>query len=197
MTEIINEINSFINNKYAGYLLKNYGFCELMKKTSTNSEQPMPVTIPDRLQVSIDDNYQIITWIRWIDDTSYETDDEWSFGTRIEKKGTIPLRIVFANKVELGENMVFDFAKSFPQRIQLSGYKYIFSDGIPRINPDHETIYTTELGNTVYERHRFPWNIYVVDVSIEFIECAPISLTVDTTDITVDSSLITVDAITI
>lgn len=171
MTDIIDEINSFINTKYAAYLLKNFGFCELMSKTSLNSQQPMPVTIPDRLQVSLDDNYQIITWIRWIDDTSFETNEDWSFGTRMARQGVLPLRIVFANKVELGENLVFDFVNSFPQKLSVTGYQYVYSENIPIINPDHETIYNTELGNTVYERHRFPWNIYVVDVSIEFIEC--------------------------
>lgn len=171
MTEIINSINEFLSIKYKNYLLKNFGLSEIMHKTAKNSDQPMPVTIPDRLQVSLDDTKEIITWIRWQDKTRYETNDDWSFGVKQSKVGVLPLRFIFCHKSDLGEDLVFDFINSFPEFLDVTGFQFVFTSSTPQIDPDHETIYNTELGKTVYEKHRFTWNVYAIDFSFEFIQC--------------------------
>lgn len=175
MTALIDRINGHINNYFSTYTLKTWGFCELMKKSAGEGkvEQPMPVTIPDRKQVSILDNYQIVTWIRQAERVTYEGNEDWSFGKKEARLANIPLRIVFANKTSLAdsENLVYDFVQNFPSKFSISGYRLVFTNETPSVDPDHEAIYREELGNTVYEKHRFTWNIYAVNITIQFIEC--------------------------
>jgi hypothetical protein len=171
MTEIIEAIDSWTLNRYSAYQTKLYGFCELMRKTSGGADQIMPVTIPDRVQVSIDDRYNFITWIRWAQPATYEVNDEWSFGKDEARYGTLPIRLVLAHRTTLGEDLVFDFINAFPNKFSVPGFQIVFIDGSPAIDPDHETIYTTELSNTVYEKHRFTWNIYVLNINVQFLEC--------------------------
>jgi hypothetical protein len=152
MTEIIEAIDAWTLGRYGIYTEKLFGFCELMRKSAGGTEQPIPVTIPDRLPVAIDDRYNFITWIRWTAPVSYEANSEFSFGKEEARQGNLPLRIILAHKTTLGEDLVF-------------------SEASPTIDPDHETIYTTELGNTTYEKHRFTWNIYVLNVTMQFLEC--------------------------
>ena len=55
-------------------------------------------------------------------------------------------------------------------KFTIEGYKFVNITGY-NINPDHENIYLTELGNNSYDKHRFPWNLYTVDISLNFIQC--------------------------
>lgn len=175
MTSIIEAITEYATNSFLYLRTKNFGFCELMFKTVTidgvETSQPMPVTIPDRKQVALDNKYDFMTWIRWVEPVRFDYNDDWSFGRTQAEEGQLTLRIVVAHKVTLGENLIFTFARGLPRELELPGYKYIFMNGRPVINPDHESIYNTELGKTVYEKHRFAWNIYTVDVIFNFIEC--------------------------
>jgi len=171
MTDIIEAIDAWTASRYSQYTQKLWGFCELMRKTSNDKTQFMPVTIPARKQVSIDDRYQFITWIRWTDNLNYEQDTEWSFGKFEAQRAKLPLRIVLAHRTTLGENIVFDFVENLPQRFNVPGYKFVFTSDTPVIDPNHETIYTTELSETVYEKHRFDWNIYVINLTLEYIAC--------------------------
>jgi hypothetical protein len=151
--------------------VKSWGFAELVKreaKGKKESTQPIPMTIngtPDRVKISLDDRLNFISWIRWIApvQTFEDPDDGW--GLRIRRRKRIPLRVVVAHKVELGEDLIFDLARSLPGKLMLSGYEFVYIDQYS-IDPDHETIYRTELGETVYEKHRFPWNLYVINVDI-------------------------------
>jgi hypothetical protein len=171
MTEIIEAIDAWTLGRYGIYTEKLFGFCELMRKSAGGTEQPIPVTIPDRLPVAIDDRYNFITWIRWTAPVSYEANSEFSFGKEEARQGNLPLRIILAHKTTLGEDLVFDFMNAFPSKFNVPGFQFVFSEASPTIDPDHETIYTTELGNTTYEKHRFTWNIYVLNVTMQFLEC--------------------------
>lgn len=171
MTNIIEAIDAWTANRYSSYSQKLWGFCELMHKTSSGKDQVMPITIPERKQVSLDDRYQFITWIRWTENVSYEVDEDWSFGKIQQRKSKLPLRIVLAHKVILGENIVFDFIENLPVQFKIDGFKFVFVGDSPSIDPNHETIYTTELSDTVYEKHRYDWNIYVINLGVEYISC--------------------------
>jgi hypothetical protein len=171
MTEIIEAIDSWTANRYSSYTQKLWGFCELMHKSANGKEQVMPVTIPERKQVSLDDKYQFITWIRWADILNYEQDDDWSFGKIEQQRAKLPLRIVLAHKVSLGENIAFDFVQNLPNQFKITGFKFVFVGDRPSIDPNHEAIYITELSDTVYEKHRFDWNIYIINLGIEYIVC--------------------------
>lgn len=81
----------------------------------------------------------------------------------------MPLRIVIAHRVELGEDIVHELAEAIPESIFVDGFDYVWPQQFS-IDPDHETIYRTELGETVYESHRFPWNLYVINLDVDYIE---------------------------
>lgn len=180
MTAIIEAITDYANDSYQYLRTKNFGFCELMYKSAKDSKgvlqgatgsQPIPVTIPERKQVALNDKYDFMTWVRWVEPARFDFNENWSFGRTESEEGSLTLRIVVAHKVTLGENLIFTFARGLPRQLELSGYKYVFMNGRPQINPDHEGIYRTELGETVYEKHRFTWNVYAIDVTFNFIEC--------------------------
>jgi hypothetical protein len=133
------------------------------------------VTIPGRQQVSLDDRYNFITWMRWIQPATYEASEDWSFGKSEARVGTVPIRLVLAHITTLGEDLVFDFINAFPSKFEVSGYQFVFVDGRPSIDPDHEVIYTAELSNTVYEKHRFNWNIYLLNINVQFLECVELT----------------------
>lgn len=177
MTSIIEAIDAWTLNRYDHYNEKLYGFCELMRKTAGENSAPQvfPVTIPGRKQVSLDDRYNFITWIRWENPATYEDSEEWSFGDSEARVGSIQLRLILAHRVELGEDLVFDFINAFPSKFTVSGYQFVFVEGRPSIDPDHEAIYTAELGNTVYEKHRFNWNLYALNITVQFLECVELT----------------------
>jgi hypothetical protein len=174
MTEIIQAIDNYSADYLSDYTLKNYGFCELMKKSSKGTEQLMPVTISTREQVSIDDRYEAITWVRWISPTSYENNEDFSFGKSEARVGSIPIRLVLAHKSELGEGIALGYVNSLPSKFTVSGYKFVFTSASLSVDPDHEAIVQAELGPELYaayEKHRFTWNLYIVNINIQFLQC--------------------------
>lgn len=155
--------------------VKNWRFVELANRVSkgnkTTSKQPIPMTINgtgDREQISLDDAYQFIFWIRWVSPMQSILNEEDSWGLREGKRFTLPLRLVVAHKVELGENLILDLVNGLPENIIVNGFDYVFLNSSVSVDPDHEQIYLTELGKTVYEQHRFDWNVYVVNINVEF-----------------------------
>lgn len=179
MTNIIEAIDDWTQDRYAAYNTKLFGFCELMHKTAGEGkeDQVFPVTIPGRQQVSIKDTYDFITWIRWIQPATYEVSEDWTFGNSEARVGVLPLRIVLAHKTSLGENLVFDFINAFPSKFDVDGFQFVFTNAALSADPDHETIVNTELGPAnyiVYEKHRVTWNVYVINVNAQFMEC-PVS----------------------
>lgn len=168
---------SIANVDQSPLAVKNWGFVELANRESkgdkSTSTQPIPMTINgtgDREQVSLDDKYDIIEWIRWVSPIQSVVNPEDSWGLKEGKRKSLPLRIVIAHKVELGEDLIVDIAENLPQIITLTGFDFIFIEGWS-INPDHEQIYNTELGATVYELHRFDWNIYTIDLDVQYKMC--------------------------
>lgn len=176
MTSIIEAIDAWTNNRYSAYDRKLFGFCELMRKTAGEGsvEQVFPVTIPGRTQVAIDDRYNFITWIRWAQPVTYEANEDWSFGNSEARFANLPLRIVLAHRTTLGEDLVFDFVNAFPSKFTVPGFKFVFTNANLSIDPDHEAIVQAELGPAnylVYEKHRITWNVYVINVNVQFLEC--------------------------
>lgn len=174
MKAITEAIDAWTAGEFA-VTMKLWGYCELM----TRQDQVMPVTIPDRNQVSIDDRYQLLTWIRRDGNVSLGSDiegNDWSFGLKEAPVQKQNLRIVIAHKVEIGEDFIIDFIKAFPRTFDVDGYSIVSVDnrGIS-VDPDHEAVYKTELGETSYEKHRFTWNVYAVTVPIEYIPCEVLS----------------------
>lgn len=178
MTEIIQKIDEWTAQQFAAYSLLLYGFCELGKRTNNTSTQPLPMTITGthkRQQVALDDRKQFITWIRIPGVTSFGQDVEdqdWGFGLDAGNVSTTGLRMIVAHKVELGENVIFDLAINIPDLFQHPSFKVISVDksGIS-IDMDHEEIYNTELGSGQYEKHRTAWNIYAVNIPVQYISC--------------------------
>lgn len=185
MEAIVNAIAEHIENWTADYLdvspegvIKNWGFVELAVRQSkgkkSTSDQPIPMTINgtgDREQIALDDRYDFIFWIRWASPLQAVNDEGESWGLKIGKHWELPLRIVIAHKVEKGEDLITNLANELPDRISLTGFESIFLSTNASVDPDHETIYRTELGDTVYEQHRFDWNLYVINLNVEFIPC--------------------------
>lgn len=181
MIDITAKIDEWTNAQYPGVSKKLFGYCDLTKKTTGNppGEQPMPVKIIDGIadsrsaeQVSLDDRYNLITWIRLISISNAENEDDmWGIKTGGRQKAV--LRWIISHKVQLGENFIVEFLRDLPDRFIIDGYEFIFIDRNIEVDADHESVYRTELGNTVYEKHRFNWNIYAVALNVEYIICVP------------------------
>lgn len=184
MNEIIESISAYIttwasdNVEQSPLAVKSWGFAELANRTSkgkaSTSTQPIPMTINgtgQREQIAIDDRYDFISWIRLNSPVSLVRSEADDWGLTEGKRLRLPLRIVIAHKVELGEDLVFNLADSFPPNMVLDGFDFIFLNSDGAVETDHENIYTTELGATVYEQHRFNWNIYVLNLDIEYKRC--------------------------
>lgn len=159
---------------------KLFGYTELAKRSSkgkeTTGEQPLPLTIngtSDRQYVSLDDRYDFITWWRTPTPINLQNTidgSDWAFGFDSGAVQKVTFRWVVAWKVGKGEGLIFELARQLPVRLQIDGYSFVSIDKINvTIDTDHEAIYTTELGNTVYEKHRTPWNICVLNLPCEFI----------------------------
>jgi hypothetical protein len=190
MIEIVNAITSHIKNWVIDdqnispdTLVKNWGFCELSVREYADvegtvqgrqSRQPTVMTVNgtgDRDTVTLDDRYDFIEWVR-IDrptDTVYDESDDW--GLRRGKRQLLHLRIVIAHKVTLGEDLIFNLVNELPENIVVPGFEFVFLDEFGSIDHDHETIYNTELGDTSYENHRFDWNLYVLNLTVQYIPC--------------------------
>ena len=177
MESIVTQIAAYIetwayaNVDMSPLSLKNWGFCELMNRVSksikSTSTQPIPMTINgtgQREQVAIDDRYDFIEWIRLNSPMQIVHDESDSWGLREGKRHHLSMRIVIAHKVELGEDLVYLMISEM-----LDDLRTLKSEA--NIESDHATIYNTELGATVYEQHRFNWNLYVINLDIEYIPC--------------------------
>lgn len=190
MKEIVDRVAQYIEQwaqDYASTLIvKNFGFCELVNRESRGttknrlnqasvSTQPIPITIPgdgsEGLQVSLDDQYNFIFWIRLPGKVSISLSEDDSWGLKQGKRQNLNLRIVIAHRNNLGENLVYDLVEDFPENIFIQGFQFVFLDAQGEVDNDHETIHNTELGKTNYEKHRFTWNIYTINLNVQFIPC--------------------------
>lgn len=174
MTEIIAALDNWTNTNFPDLDRKLWGFCELAHRTISNADQPTVMTIngtTGRQHVTLDDRYEFITWFRLENGIRFQNNDEWSFGFKESRFQTAKLRWVIAHRVELGENLIYSLVNGLPEQLSVLGYQFAFISPEGDIDYDHESIYRTELGNTVYEKHRFPWNIYVINLNVEFIVC--------------------------
>lgn len=179
MTDIVQGIDAWMTERYANtYSLLLYGFCELGKRTNEGKTQPLPMTITGthkRRQVALDDRYQVVTWIRQNGTITFGEsidDQNWAFGLDDGNVANANLRMVVAHKVELGENLIIDIARGLPALLNNENYKVISIDkGSISIDTDHENIYETELGDGQYEKHRTPWNLYVINFAVQYIRC--------------------------
>jgi hypothetical protein len=180
MKALIDTVAEFIEgcatDQASPIIVQNFGFVELANRESrgktTTSTQPIPVTITgthEREQVSLNDEKDFIFWIRTVGrSVPVPSDDQW--GIKTHRRLSLPIRIVIAHKVEFGENLVYQLLNDFPISFVVAGYEYMDLENI-EVDPDHEVIHDTELGKTNYEKHRFPWNIYVINMNIEFAMC--------------------------
>lgn len=176
MTAIIAAIDAYMTANFGQYTHTFFGFCELANRSNGDGAvQPIPVTITGthkRTQVSLDDKMQLVTWIRLINTGNGNEIDgnDWDFGVDDNSVQTASLLMFVAHKVELGENLIHEIVAGLPGIFTVSGYRIVSLDrGLLAIDADHESIYNSELGTGVYERHRFPWNLYSVSLNIEFI----------------------------
>jgi len=180
MTNIVQGIDAWMTDTYGStYSMLLYGFCELGKRTNKdNVIQPLPMTITGthkRQQVALDDRYQIVTWTRLPGTISFGEDiddNDWAFGLDQGNVSTTGLRMIIAHKVDLGENLIVDIAHGIPSILSNVNYKIISIDkpGIS-IDADHENIYNNEMGAGQYEKHRTAWNIYAINLNVQFIPC--------------------------
>lgn len=175
MIDIVTAIDSWTNTEYAAVNKKLFGYCELVRKTSTNSEQPFPTTIPGRKQVSLIDTYDLITWVRLPGTIQPQNDIEgnnWAFGLDDAPVQRAGLRMIVAHKISLGENFIINFVKNIPKSFDINGYSIVsINKSDINTDADHEGVYRTELGDTVYEKHRLTWNIYAITLNVEYITC--------------------------
>lgn len=189
MIEVIAEFDAWTAAQYPLLTQKLWGYTEIVHKTEGNSDQPIPVTInntSDRAQIALDDRYQLITWFRLPGtiELGNEVDgNDWAFGLQQGIVQRPVLRWIIAHRVEIGDNWIFEFLKNIPSKLTIPGYQITHIDrNSLTLDVDHESIYMTELGKTVYEKHRFTWNLYVVNVAAEYILCPTANLDLCCTD---------------
>lgn len=181
MIEIIGKIDTWTTARYPSARKKLFGYCELMRKstaTPSASEQPIPVRIINGVadrghdgQVSLNDQYDIITWVRLTEGPGNTENEDDTWGLKEGGRQSMTLRWIIAHKVELGENFIIELLRDLPDRFVITGYDFVYIGRDVDLDPDHEQVYETELGKTAYERHRFNWNIYALELSVEFILC--------------------------
>lgn len=182
MKAIVDRIAEFIEqwaqDHASTMLVKNYGFAELVNRTSrgktTVSTQPIPITIPgdgsEAQQIALDDKFNFIFWIRTNGRISFTVNEDDTWGINETRRQNIDLRIVIAHRNNFGEDVVYNLAQDLPSNIIVEGYDLVFLD-VAVIDDNHENIHNIELGLTNYEKHRFTWNIYTLNVNVEFIAC--------------------------
>jgi hypothetical protein len=180
MIEIIESLDEWTAEQYSGLTTKLWGYSELIHRTSGSppADQPIPVKIIDGVadrgtnQISLDDKFELITWVRLTDLSTIENEDD-NWGLKDGRRQSITLRWIIANRIELGENFINDLLRDMPDRFVIENYDFAHINPDIKVDADHESVYRTELGNTVYEKHRFNWNIYAVSLNVEFIKCVP------------------------
>ncbi len=168
---------SYISVKYPDPdFLKSFGYCEQVFRTIDNKSTPLIVTIngtSDRLSATLDDRYQICTWFRTLTQVSKQNtiqNNDWSFGFKDNPVQKVTLFWFLAWRVELGEELPFTLIENIPGKLLVEGYSFASIDRSSiTIDPDHEKIYRQELGDTVYEKHRFLWNIVGITTNLEYI----------------------------
>lgn len=179
MRDIVTAIDSWMDTEYSTVTRKLFGYCELVRKTHGGSEQPFPSTIPavggQRLVVSLDDRYNLITWIRLPGTVQLDQNIEgqnWAFGLNDAPVQKAAFRWVIAHRTSLGESFINTLIKNIPLTLTVSNYEIIsINRNDISVDADHEAIYRTELGETAYEKHRLNWNIYAITLNVEFIVC--------------------------
>lgn len=201
MKSIIDKIALFIQgwaeDQSSTLIVKNFGFVELVNRESRGrssvSTQPIPITIPgdgsEAEQVSLNDQFNFIFWIRTNGRTNITVDEEDKWGLDPGRRINTPLRIVIAHRNNFGEDLVYNLFQDLPESIIVEGYEFVFLDADGAVDDDHETIHNIELGKTNYEKHRFTWNIYALNVNVQYVICTgfePESVNVD--DVITDDS---------
>lgn len=173
MKEITEAIDAWMASQY-NYTMKLWGYCELV----TKKDQVMPRTIPsfgEGQQVAIDDRFQVNTWMRWpgtLDMGSEIEGNDWSFGLQQAPVQSATIRFVLAHKISIGEDFIHTLLKDFPRSFDIDGYSMVsVNKGAMSGDPDHEAVYKAELGETAYELHRFDWNVYAINIPVQFIPC--------------------------
>lgn len=146
---------------------KFFGLSEIV----TKDKQRYPVTIPDRKQVSLDNGFDLVTWMRLASEIEEETSEEHSYGRNEAVRATAKIRLVVAHKVGLGEEFIDKFTRRIPFQLKQADYKSIFVLKNRVIDADHESVYNTELDATAYAKHRLTWNLYAVNLNVEYIYC--------------------------
>lgn len=189
MIEVIAEFDAWTAAQYPLLTQKLWGYTELVHKTEGTSDQPIPVTInntSDRQQIALDDRYELITWFRLPGtiELGNEVDgNDWAFGLQQGIVQRPTLRWVIAHRVEIGDNWIFGFLNAIPAIFKIPGYQITHIDrNALTLDTDHENIYLTELGKTVYEKHRFTRNLWVVNVPVEYILCPTANIDLCCTD---------------
>jgi hypothetical protein len=205
MKTIVDRVAQFIEewaqDQASTMLVKNFGFVELVNRISKGttknrqnlasiSTQPIPITIPgdgsEGLQVSLNDEFNFIFWIRTTGRIRLTQDPDDFWGLKQGRRQNLGLRIVIAHKNTFGEDLVYNLAQDLPENININGFEFVFIDSIGEVEDDHETIHDTELGKTNYEKHRFTWNIYALNLNIQFIPCTGF----DASSIDIDDELV-------
>lgn len=167
MTDICENIDQSILDTIPCDGIKFFGLCELAIKGT----QPFPVTINDRKQVSIDDNFLGIAYYRLLSSAAPQP-EAFMWGNKMNNVFKSRIRNVLAYKVdEFTEEYVFDYVNAIPEWLDLDGYKLVDIENNTTIIADHEAVYKTEFGGGDYEKHRLAWNIYAIEYDIDFIKC--------------------------
>lgn len=156
--------------------LKSFGYVELTNRKTQNQTQPIPVTIngtSDRKQVGLDDRFKVMTWFRLPGQLTLADDVEgnnYRFGFQSRPVQKAGILWTIAHRVEIGEDFIFELLRNLPGKLNVDGYSIASIDKSSLVlYADHESIYRTELGETVYEKHRFTWNMYAIQVNLNYI----------------------------
>lgn len=171
MEEILNEIDTNLLATFKDKGLKAYGYCELVIKDGRpNPISCTPVKGDKRRVAEIHDQYNGIFYHRLLASSPAQDDEDFSFGDTLSKRFALRMRTVCATKVKLGEDFFIDFTNAFPDKITLTGYKFVFlSQGT--VIADHEAVYNQEYGDQSYDKHRTSWNIFAFEYDLSFIKC--------------------------
>lgn len=166
MNAIIAEINRTVNLDECSKGVQLNGICELAVK----SDQPHPVSIPEKKQVAPDDRYEAVVYHRLLNDVA--TDDlDNSFGSRVYKKHAQIVRTVVLAKMAKGKDWIDKFIDAMPEVIDgLTNYKLVNINTINK-NTNQDEIFNTEFGEGNYEKHRLSYNIYALEYTVEYIYC--------------------------
>ena len=72
--------------------------------------------------------------------------------------------------VEKGEDWIYTFCQSIPEKLVIENYEFIDINEINLII-DQEATYIAEFGNNSYEKHIKTWNVYALEYGVEFLKC--------------------------